>query len=758
MEDEIENDSVPHPNDHPDLQPVGKVVGILEHSGHDTHIGYLKPFRRSNELQKSDKWVRFVPLDSRVPQAFFPKRECFKEFLDNPSGNHKDRYLKVKYLPWKDTQRNPGCEFLEEAGRGGNIDVETEVILSVCKVSHRADFPDEVENYVREKYGDWQIPAEEYEKRMDCRDMRIFSIDPPTARDLDDALSVEKLPNGNYKVGVHIADVTYFVKPGDPIDDEARKRCTSVYLVHKVIPMLPRLLCEKLCSLNPGVDRLAYSVFMELQPNGLLNPDADLWFGRTIIKSCAKLDYGIALKALRGEIVDPAEIDKKYCPAADCTHTFEDMMGDINMLWALAKAKRAWRFDTGSLTLDRVKLTFRLNEDLAPASLHPYTCAESNWLIEEFMLLANTSVAGHLLEKLPQHAFLRCHPPPNLRCARRMLAICKAQGIMISMETAGKLQQSLERLPRKLRRLVETLLTKPMMSAEYICTGLVDMPEGTRHYALNFPYYTHYTSPIRRYADVMVHRQLTYCLQFLNDLEPEKEKIPCPYEMTEQQKKEIRDILGRTIHYDKEKAKEIAEKLKLEQEKTDELLHWWFKQPENILESVSQYAKVAADCNEMKYNSKCAQDKSGILFLCFYVDKNPIKTIGTVVDIGTKSFTVCIEGMGIEHRVITQHVKKAKECSISGQMPKSVINIIWNDDTESNFRIFDDIHLKLTTNKNKTPMELVATPIPPSDMKEPPQFAPDSSETDKFLLENVTEEVTEEDSGIIPGKVQYDFD
>jgi len=582
--------------------------------------------------------------------AFFPRKDCFKEFLKNPTGDHKDRYLRVKYNPWDVTQQLPGCELIEEVGFAGDLEVETEAILSMSRVRQRENFPPEVEDYVQKRWGDFKITEEDYKKRKDCRNLRIFSIDPPTARDLDDALSLEHLPGGNYRIGVHIADVSHFVEEGDPVDLEARKRCTSVYLVQKVIPMLPRILCENLCSLNPGVERLAYSTFFEMTGDGILVKGGEFWFGRTIIKSCAKLDYGTALGALRGTVTCLDDVDRdRYTPSDGVR--FEDIVEDIKVFWKIAKSRRAWRFDTGSLTLDKVKLTFRLGQDYAPVKWSPYKCAESNWLIEEYMLLANMIVAGHLLTEIPDKAFLRYHPPPNVRSARRMLAICRARNINIDMTSAGTLQSSLDKLPPKLRRLVETLLTKPMNCAEYTCAGLAESPQALRHYALNFDHYTHFTSPIRRYADIMVHRQLSHTL---------KEE---PFTFTQ----------------------------------TQAVIH-----------------KIAAACNEMKMNSKSAQDRSSILFLCLYVDKNPIVTTATLVDLGTKTFTLCIDSMGIDTRVSCQDLQKCKSCSIVGKMPDAKLKITWSDDQEEEFGIFDDIQVTLTA-KMKTPMELLALPRPPGE-------------------------------------------
>lgn len=259
-------------------------------------------------------------------------------------------------------------------------------------------------------------------------------------------------------------------------------------------------------------------------------------------------------------------------------------------------------------------------------------------------------VAKQLLDKLPELAFIRRHPPPNIRTARRMIAICKARNIHLDFSSAGSLQNSLDTLPPKMRRLVEQLLTKPMNSAEYLCAGLCDEPSEWRHFALNFEHYTHFTSPIRRYADLMVHRQLSHTL---------------PSETF------------------------------------------------NFTEDQNTVRKIADACNEMKMNSKKAQDRSSLLFLCLFIDKHPITVTATIVDIGNKSFTICIDSMGIDNRVSCSSIPKCKQCGIVGKMPDAKLKIVWNCGTEEEFGIFDDFQVQLTANKKSTPMTLLTLPVSP---------------------------------------------
>jgi exoribonuclease R len=326
----------------------------------------------------------------------------------------------------------------EFEGRIGDIASETAALLLEWNVDERP-FSAAVEGCLPAT--PWRIPASELAKRRDLRELRICSIDPPTARDLDDALHCIRHADGSgYEVGVHIADVSHFIQPGTALDLEAAKRSTSVYLVQKVIPMLPRLLCEQLCSLNPGEDRLAFSVIWQLDAKGEVIPGRT-WFGRTVIRSCFKLHYGQAQQLIDGEAVPELEAVEGLDVGGLCT--------DVQNLAALARQRRARRFEGGALRLDTVKLCFRCDAQTAlPIETWTYALKESNSLVsrngylmsrrgcslpanassfdphrasitrrfgqvEEWMLLANESVATKLHETFPRLAVLRRHSSPD---------------------------------------------------------------------------------------------------------------------------------------------------------------------------------------------------------------------------------------------------------------------------------------------------------------------------------------------------------
>lgn len=317
-------------------------------------------------------------------------------------------------------------------------------------------------------------------------------------------MHVKRLGDDIVEVGVHIADVSFFVRPSTALDEEARRRATTVYLVQKVIPMLPPLLSEQLCSLNPNVDRLAYSVIWKMRLDGTLVAEP-AWFGRTIIRSCAKLDYDTAQRMIEGEITpDMSETqiseDMWQTNRRPVGHSWRDVVSDVLLMHTIAKARRKTRLESGALVLNRVKTVFKLDIDGNPTLAQPYPIKDSNKLIEEYMLLANYLVAEEMIVKLGKPAFLRQHPPPSSKGLEELKVLAEAANLPIDTTTASTLQASLNRIAREADPLViqavTALLAKPMNTALYFVAGSKPSTEW-RHYALAIPYYTHFTSPIR---------------------------------------------------------------------------------------------------------------------------------------------------------------------------------------------------------------------------------------------------------------------
>jgi exosome complex exonuclease DIS3/RRP44 len=343
---------------------------------------------------------------------------------------------------------------------------------------------------------DFKPSEDEIARRLDLRGIPVCSIDPPGCKDIDDALSCEVLVNGNFRVGVHIADVTHFVLPGTPIDLEAAERCTTVYLVEKRTDMLPALLTADLCSLREKVDRLCFSVIWEMTPTGEI---VDTNFHKAIINSRASLTYAAA----QARIEDESD--------------HSDLTESIRRLNFLAKKIRQARMDRGALELASQEVRFELDSETQdPTEVAVYVTKDTNRLVEEFMVLANQSVARKILSNFPSTSVLRRHPPPRESLLEVLAEVLSKQGFNdFKFDTNKALSESLSRVNRSrdpfFNRLVRVMTTRCMNQAQYFCTGDVD-PGSYWHYGLAMDLYTHFTSPIRRYADVLVHRLLAASL------------------------------------------------------------------------------------------------------------------------------------------------------------------------------------------------------------------------------------------------------
>jgi len=550
--------------------------------------------------------LTFAPVDARLPKgrvsAHSVPSSIERALVEGEAID--DVFVGARLRKWSEGERMPIVDVIDVIGRGSienDLDVMTKVIVAEHGIES-GDFSDEANACLPNVKSNehWKIPADELRRRKDFRKQLVFSIDPPTARDLDDALSVEVLSNGTMKVGVHIADVSHFVTPNTALDTEARRRGTTTYLVHTIFPMLPRLLCENLCSLNPGVERLSFSVEWIMTKDGVVKQAS---FTRGVIRSAAKLSY-IHVQ----NVIDAGQdMNKAKEALADVklagSHTVEDVIKSILILNTTAKAMRKKRFDAGAVRLDQPKVGFELNEDFEPLSAEPYIIRDSNRLVEEFMLLANMYVAEYIATIFPLHSMLRCHPPPNERKMTELATFADDHDIAIDISSSKNLHDSLVSISRDSRdvfEIVQLLATKPMQLAKYFCTGSVD-EEQWRHYALAVPYYTHFTSPIRRYPDIIVHRLLAAAI------EHDKREV------------ESSDI-GEIVESHGLLAPEVC-------------------------------SGVANHCNERKLAAKYAQERSQHLFLCKYLQKNHIVARAIVRQLGVQYVLAYLPSFGFEIKI-----------------------------------------------------------------------------------------------------------
>ena len=496
-------------NEVPDqyLQRTAKVVYIIEKKHPRIACGYLRPMS-----DPDDPDGLFSPNDSRLPRFRIARDDCPPGFFDRP----QDFVTTLMIARLTDWHREAPLDsflakgvFARSLGEAGEIEPETDSILLVNDIDS-SPFSQEVLDCLPKELP-WKIPEEELESRRDFRDVCVFTIDPATARDLDDALHVTKHDDGLYEIGVHIADVSFFVKENTALDEMASSRATSTYMVQKVIPMLPRLLCEELCSLNPNEDRLTFSVVWKMDGNGNVQ---DEWMGKGVIRSRVKLSYEHAQ-----EMIDKPEKvwgEEEHPPIGSGT-TIADIVKRVRDLHQVAAKLRRKRFEKGTLRLDKAKISFDLDGKTGmPIGWHPYVQRESNKLIEEYMLLANMAVAHRIYKAFPDRAMLRCHPKPDARQLEEIRAMCKALGINFLHESSKGIQETLNTFPANSPEhlVLSHLSMKPMKAAKYFCAATAEGDaEEFVHYALSVPLYTHFTSPIRRYPDVIVHRLLAACLE-----------------------------------------------------------------------------------------------------------------------------------------------------------------------------------------------------------------------------------------------------
>jgi ribonuclease R len=451
-------------------------VGIVEISA---HFAFLVPER--NQL----------PFDIFIPLDKLKKAKSGEKAI-------------AKIIDWPERQKNPIGEIVEVLGMPGDNDVEMHSILAEFGLPY--EFPEKVLQ-AAENIPD-EITDEEIKLRRDFRKVTTFTIDPFDAKDFDDALSYKPLENGNIEVGVHIADVTHYVRPNTTLEKEALSRATSIYLVDRVVPMLPERLSNLICSLRPDEDKLVFSAVFELDDKAHIVKE---WFGKGIINSDRRFAYEDAQ-----QVIETGEGDLKV---------------EILALHKLALKLRAKRFQSGSIAFERSEVKFELDENAKPIGVYLKENKESNQLIEEFMLLANKRVAEFIGKpdgnKTIKTFVYRIHDEPNKEKLGAFSNFIKRFGYQVQTNSRKKIADSMNQLLEDVRgkneqTVVETLAIRTMAKAIYSTKNI-------GHYGLAFDYYSHFTSPIRRYPDMMVHRMLEHYLNNGKSLPQDKFEEMCKH-------------------------------------------------------------------------------------------------------------------------------------------------------------------------------------------------------------------------------------
>ena len=475
-------------------QPTARVVGVVKRNWRQ-YVGTVDPGSSGSVAAQSRKQqtVFLVPMDKRIPKIRIRTRQA-----DELVGKR----IVATIDSWDRDTRYPVGHYVRSLGELETKGAETEALLLEYDVQYRP-FPKTVLDCLPSEGHKWKVPSSPSDPgwagRKDLRNLLVCSIDPPGCQDIDDALHARPLPNGNIEVGVHIADVSHFVKPDNALDQEATARGTTVYLVDKRIDMLPMLLGTDLCSLKPHVERYAFSTIWEITPDAEV---VSASFTKSVILSRDAFSY------------EQAQI------RVDDKNVSDDLTQGMRTLLSLSQKLRQKRMEAGALNLSSPEVRIETDSETSDALTDVKTKASlaANSLVEEFMLLANTTVAKKIQSSFPQTALLRRHAaPPASNFADLSEQLKRVKGFELDVSSSKALAESLDNCvdPEHpfLNTLIRILATRCMTSAEYFCSGSHAEPEY-RHYGLASEIYTHFTSPIRRYADLLVHRQLAYAIGY----------------------------------------------------------------------------------------------------------------------------------------------------------------------------------------------------------------------------------------------------
>ena len=457
----------------------GEVIEIIERPKHE-YVGVVQ----------SKKEFGFVL--TRGPKmytdVFLPPKEINK-------ANNGDKVV-VKITEWPERAHSPFGEIIKVLGKPGEVDVEMDAILYDYGLPSRfsANVISDAEKI------DNKILKEEINKRKDFREVLTFTIDPVNAKDFDDAISFKKTKNNLIEVGIHIADVSHFLKEKSELEKEAYKRATSVYLVDRVVPMLPEALSNNLCSLRPNEEKLTFSAVFEIDLKGKIYSE---WFGKTIINSNRRFSYEEAQSLIENK---KTKIDKEIALEKKEYSVTKETLQAVLGLNMIAKSLRNERMEKGALTFDKVEVGFSLNKKREPTGIRLKESRDANKLVEEFMLLANKKVAGYIKRKKPAKTFIyRVHDHPDMDKIKNLKEIVSSFGYKLDIDYKN-LNKSLNNLSNEIKgrpeqNMIDSLTIRSMSKAIYTTKNI-------GHYGLAFDSYSHFTSPIRRYPDILTHRLL----------------------------------------------------------------------------------------------------------------------------------------------------------------------------------------------------------------------------------------------------------
>lgn len=462
----------------------GEIVRILDRKRTE-FVGVI-------EIQNKYSFVN--TQDSKMYTDIFVPKNKIKD------AENGDKVL-VKLEDWPEKADSPFGQVIKVLGKPGEHNTEIHSILAQYGLPY--EFPEAVEDFANKL--DTSIKEDEIAKRRDMRKVLTFTIDPKDAKDFDDALSYQVLDNGNYEIGIHIADVSHYVQPGTILDDEAYERATSVYLVDRVVPMLPEVLSNNACSLRPHEEKYTFSAVFEIDNNAKI---VNQWFGRTATYSDARFAYEEAQHIIETK---GNEIPEEISLTGKSYEADQNIADAILKMDELAKILRDKRMQYGAISFDKVEVKFNLNEECEPVGVFFKTSKDANKLIEEFMLLANKKVAEFIGKQSPKKTFVyRIHDEPNDEKLEALQNVIGRFGYKLDLKDRKSTTKSLNGLlkdvqGKKEQNLVDTLAIRSMSKAAYTTQNI-------GHYGLAFDYYSHFTSPIRRYPDVMAHRLLQHYL------------------------------------------------------------------------------------------------------------------------------------------------------------------------------------------------------------------------------------------------------